>query len=375
MYYKPDWETAKKNLEAFWAGEDLGRPLIGIISPKTDKSKRFPELQYGPWTGAMDILTDDDKAGIARFWTDPEENLKNLTTWFENTYFGGEALPATYTNWGASAAAAFFGSEPQFNKKSVWYSMVIKDWDTWQWHFDENTNKWWKTIKDIIVYLNKSAAGKFLVGMPEFGNAADNLSLMRGMDNLAIDCLENPEIIKNAVKFMDEIWIELHEELYTLTQEANYGGGVLPWMMLWAPGHIDQLACDFSSIISPAVFNELFIPEIKLMGSWTEYGVYHLDGSVCMANMLDSLLEVDCIKAIEFTPGTGSPPTLTDKYIPRYKRILEKGKRLYLLAKPEEVKPLCETLPRRGLYICTWADSREDADSIIRNISEWSKKN
>ena len=374
MYYKEDWENAKKNLGAFWQGEDIGRPLMAVTSPRTEKSKRFPELQYGPWTGSMDSYTDSDTKRITSWWTDPEENLEHMVYWFENTYFGGEAVPATHTNWGASAAAAFFGSDPHFNKNSVWYSSVIDDWDTWNMRFDGNANKWWKIIRDIIVYLNDKACGKFLVGMPELGNGADNLSLMRGMDNLAIDCIENPEAIGNALKVMDEVWIKLHEELFQLTLEANDNGGVLPWMMLWAPGRIDQLACDFSSIISPSVFSEIFVPEINLMGTWTKYGMYHLDGPVCLKNMLDILLELDCIKAIEFTPGSGMPPTYTPDYIPCYKKILEKGKRLYLLAEPKEVKILCETLPSKGLFLCTYAESKEAADSLIKQTYQWSRK-
>ena len=163
MYYKEDWEQAKKNLEAFWAGEDIGRPLMAVTSPRTEKSKKFPELQYGPWTGSMDTYGDNDLEAITRWWTDPEENLKHMIYWFENTFFGGEALPATHTNWGASAAAAFFGSPPKFNKNSVWYPAVIEDWESWKWQFDEKTNKWWKAIKDIVAHLNASADRKSVV--------------------------------------------------------------------------------------------------------------------------------------------------------------------------------------------------------------------
>jgi hypothetical protein len=173
---------------------------------------------------------------------------------------------------------------------------------------------------------------------------------------------------------MDDVWIRLHEELYKMTVNTNCGGGVLPWMSLWAPGRIDQLACDFSSVVSPSTFKELFVPEIELMGSWTEHGTYHLDGPASMANTLDILLEIDKIKAIEFTPGIGFPPTTTPEYIPKYRKILESGRRLYLLADPKEVEPLCKALPSRGLYICSYADSREEADRMLQNACVWSKK-
>jgi hypothetical protein len=372
MYYKSDWDMAKENLTAFWRGEDIGRPCIAVFAPRTEGSHRFPELHNGPWTGSMDEFPEGSDA-IYRWWTDPEENYRRMKFWFENTYFGGEAIPATYVNWGASAAAAFFGSTPTFKKTSVWYSAVIRDWENWKWEFDEAHNPWWKNIWDITAFLTEHANGEYLVGMPEFGNAADNLSLMRGMDTLATDCYDYPEEITRAIDYMDARWVLLHEKLYQLTLPVNDGGGVLPWMSLWAPGRIDQLACDFSSILSPATFEELFVRDIETMGSWTEYGMYHLDGQNCMRNILDSLLKIDCIKAIEFTPGAGSPPTNTAAYIPRYKKILESDRRLYLLAAPEEVRPLCEALPSKGLYLCTFADSKRDADLLIENSYRWSK--
>jgi 5-methyltetrahydrofolate--homocysteine methyltransferase len=374
LYYKSDWDKAKENLEAFWRGEDIGRPLMAVFARRNKDSEQFPALQHGPWVGGMEGFNEDDTEAISNWWINPEENFKRMKYWFENTYFGGEAIPATYVNWGASAAAAFFGSTPRFRKTSVWYTEVITDWENWKWEFDEKTNVWWKKIRDIVVYLIERAKGEYLVGMPEFGNAADNLSLMRGMDNLAMDCLENPEEIEKAIDFMDAWWIDLHEKLYRLTLPVNEGGGILPWMSLWAPGRIDQLACDFSTILSPATFKNVFVRDIEQMGAWTEYGMYHLDGKNCMRNMLDILLEIECIKAIEFTPGVGSLPAYTEEYIPRYQKILESGKRLYLLAEPSEVEPLCKALPSKGLYLCTFAGGKEDADRLIANTYKWSRK-
>lgn len=374
MYYKADWNKAEEHLRAFWKGEDIGRPCMAVFAPRTENSKKFPELQHGPYTGGMDEIADDDEAAIRKWWTDPEQNLHRMKHWFENTYFGGEAIPASYVNWGASAAAAFFGSVPGFRKTSVWYSNVIKDWDNWKWEFDEKSNRWWNIIRDITVYLTDNSRGDYFVGMPELGNAADNLSLMRGMDNLAMDCYDAPDEIEKAIDYMDTQWIQLHEKLYQLTLPVNSGGGVLPWMSLWAPGRIDQLACDFSAIVSPEIFKNLFVHDIEKMGSWMEYGMYHLDGKSCMRNMLDTLLEIDCIKAIEFTPGAGSLPTYTAEYIPRYKKILESGRRLYLLASPDEVEPLCHDLPSKGLFLCTFADTRPEADQMIENTYRWSKK-
>ena len=56
--------------------------------------------------------------------------------------------------------------------------------------------------------------------------------------------------------------------------------------------HGNQLACDFSSVISCEMFKESFIPLIIKEGNWTNYGTYHIDGPACLRNHLDTLLDI-----------------------------------------------------------------------------------
>jgi hypothetical protein len=375
MYFKPDWNQAKERLLAFWKNEIIDRACVAVFAPrKTSQLPPFPELQWGPWLGGLNEIPDDDEGAIRRWWTDPEQNYKRLILWFENTYFGGEAIPATYVNWGAMAMASFFGSPAKFMKTSVWYPPVIDNWETWRWEFDPSTNEYWKSILAIQKYLLENNNGRYFVGKPELGNAADLLSLMRGMDKLALDLIDYPEEVKQGVDVLSNTWVKLMEQIYQMNGDTNDGGDVLAWMSLWAPGRHDQMACDFSSVISAPMFTEFFVPDIARMGKWCEYGTYHLDGPACMKNMLIALLRIEEIDNIEWTPGAGSPPTYSPQYIPSYKKIQESGKRLYLLAEPNEIQPLLDELSPKGLFLCTHADSEVEADELLKKVEKWSAK-
>jgi hypothetical protein len=375
MYYKDDWDQAKKRLEAFWnEGEIIDRCCVGVFAPrKSSKLPAFPELQWGPWLGGMEEFDDDDEKSIREWWVDPEQNYQRMNTWFENTYFGGEAIPCTYVNWGAMAMAAFYGSPPAFKKTSAWYPVVIDDWGEWKWKFDKATNQYWQQTVAIVDYLLAKNNGRYFVGTPEFGTAGDLLSLMRGMDNLSMDLYEHPEAVKEAIDVIGNTWVDLHEEIYQKTQPVN-DGGVLAWMSLWSPGRHSQLACDFSTVISPEMFREFFVPEIEKEADWCEYATYHLDGPKAMNSHLDTLLEIDSIHIIEWTPGAGSPPTYSAQYIPQYKKIQAAGKRLYLLADKTEIEPILAELSPKGLYLCTQADSEDEANEILKKVEQWSAK-
>ncbi|MCP4404084.1 MAG: hypothetical protein GY801_43110, partial [bacterium] len=128
MYYKPDWDKAKERLLAFWEGEIIDRCCVAVhaLRKSSKMTTPFPEQQWGPWLGGLEKFADDDRESIKAWWVDPEENYKRMIAWFENNYFGGEAIPCTYVNWGAMAMAAFYGSPAEFNKTSVWYPAVIE---------------------------------------------------------------------------------------------------------------------------------------------------------------------------------------------------------------------------------------------------------
>ena len=261
MYFKNDWEQAKKRLTAFWNGEIVDRCCVGVIAPrKTSKVPSFPELQHGAWLGGLERFDDNDHESIRKWWTDPEENYKRMMLWMENTYFGGEAAPVTYINWGAMAQAAFYGSEPIFSKTTVWYPEVIKDWDDWKWEFDETNNVYWKQTLDITRYFMEQNGGRYFVGTAELGASADLLSLMRGACPLCIDFYERPEKIKEAVSVLGNDRVRLHKKLYDMTLPANDNGGVMAWMNLWAPGRyditflrsfVDPLTRDVQGVLCP----------------------------------------------------------------------------------------------------------------------------
>jgi len=373
MKYKPDWDAAKTRSEAWWNHAVVDRCCIAVHAPKKNVPlPPVPDLQNGPWLHGLENLKETDHAAIRNWWTDADQNFDRAMLWFENTYFGGEALPITYVNWGAMAMAALFGSPPEFFLTSVWYPAVIKDWTEWQWDFDKDTSETWRTIVQIVERFIAGAQGNYFVGSPELGNGADVLSLMRGMDKLALDLVMHPEQVRQGVEFISNVWVDLMEDVHQMTARVNEGGNTVAWMGLWAPGRTDQIACDFSSVISPQMFTEFFIPEILKMGDWCEYGVYHLDGPTCMRNMLDILLEIDQIKTIQFTPGAGMPPTYSEEYIPKYQKILASGKNLYLLTAPDEVEKILTYLPPEGLFMRTYVNSQEEAEALLRIVGKWS---
>lgn len=226
----------------------------------------------------------------------------------------------------------------------------------------------------ILRHLTEMNDGGYFIGLPELGTGADLLSLLRGMDKLSIDVLDHPQDVSDALDVLPGAWTDLHEQLYKMTRELNEGGAIIAWMSLWAPGRHTQLACDFSALVSPDMFADLFLPAIERETSWCEYGTYHLDGPRAMRSHLDALLETDRIKTIHWTPGAGGLPTHSPEFVPAYRRIQEAGKRLYLMARPHEIEPILSELSPVGLFLSTDAESEDQAKELLKKVEQWSAR-
>lgn len=362
MEFKPDWDIVRERFKAFWENRIVDRCCIAVTAPRKNSDWSTYRNQYD-----IERLDDSDAEGMRKWWCDPRENLLRQEEVFRNTFYGGEALPIAFTNWGAMAMCAFYGCEPHFNKKSVWYPPVIHDWKSWKWEFDPLKNPYWKSTVDITKGFAEAGKDRFFVGLPELGSAGDLLSLMRGMDVLCMDLYDEPEQVKAAIRFLTDSFLSLQDQLFDIVSPVGQGGGLLPWMSLWMPGrHGNQLACDFSSVLSKDMFREFFREELVLESQWTSFATYHLDGPACLGHHLDTILGIDTIRAIEWTPGASSPPTSYPDYLSFYHRVQDSGKKLILLAEPEEVGSLLENLSPNGLFIKCQAKDEEEALEVIR---------
>jgi hypothetical protein len=104
------------------------------------------------------------------------------------------------------------------------------------------------------------------------------------------------------------------------------------------------------------------------------YSVYHWDGPDEVKH-LDALLSLDDLKAIQWTPGAGQPPTASLRWMPLYKRVQAEGKCLILpFVETSEVEPLLAQLSARGLFLVASASSEEEARDLLRKVEKWTRK-
>jgi hypothetical protein len=355
MINKPDWEKTKKRLTAFWDLEVIDRCCIAAAAPINNT---FSDVS----TFAGDSVNPNDAADLLDYWTNPERILKRNLNRMENTYFGGDAFPEILLNFGASGHAAYFGSKPTFNQDTIWFSQIINDWDKDELYF--NTNEvFYKNQLEIAEYLTAESKGRYMMGMPDNAGAIDALAHLRGSENLLMDLVDNPDIVKNAVKKICDVWKETSQKFYDITAESNGGGSFVGWMDVWAPcKQGPHLQCDLSVMISPKQYQEFVVPELINSMEWLDYPTYHFDG-IEQIRHLDMLLSLKKLRMIQWTHVAGQPSPA--EFIPVFRRIQQAGKNIIIWCPYEDVPKLIDNLSAKGLYIHTFAKSIAEADAVV----------
>ena len=241
------------------------------------------------------------------------------------------ALPHSWGNRGTPMVmGAYLGSKVIFGENTIWFERFIDDWTKIKIKFNEQ-NFWVQMSKKLIETQLKNLDDKLIFWMPDFGDALTCFSLMRGIENLLIDIIETPEIIIEKIDEFISAWIDAHKffhKLYTLKLPGDAS-----WL-LWAPGKTYACQSDFSTMISPKMFEKFVVYELEKIKNYLEYIAWHVDGPDEIKH-LDSLLSLPYIRGFQIVPGAGKPGCASPLWLPLIEKILKKGK-LVILYAPEK---------------------------------------
>jgi len=346
---KPDFEEARGRVEAWWRGEPTDRVPIKVCAPLKELSLPRP----GP-------------EDLASWWTDPDVVVPSLEAQVAATYWGGEAVPVLFPVRGGMVAvlAAYLGCPYHFTgTTTAWADPIISDWDDAPGLEFDPSNEWWRISAALLEAAAERAPGRYLVGLPDLNGPGEILARLRGTERLLYDLVENPEPLPPALARINLAWRRAFRECRDIIN--RHVPGSIFWMGIWSDQPAADLQCDFSCMISPGMFDELFLPGLMQQTEWVGRTIYHLDGPDAVRHT-DSLLALPLLSGLQWVPGAGAPPMR--QWTELLRHILEAGKLLYISCAPQEVGSLLEELPHRGLFLDTWCGTRREADLLLADV-------
>lgn len=371
VFWKDNWGQARQNLTKWWKREG---PVLCVTAPRDKPWEDLPPLiqptdktrQTRPGISWEDLPGSVVPAELPQRWCDPVHRFKRAEYNLSRTYFGGDAFPYFDTQIGPGSLGTFLGSEPGFAPDTVWYHPCISDADACRDLRFDPAGHWFKTHLALIEEGMRRADGRFLVGMPDLVENLDTLAQLRDAQTLMMDMLERPRWVKKMVTQINRAYFEAFDLMHHRLQDAE-GGNAFSCFRIWGPGKTAKLQCDASAMFSTGMFDEFVVPALTEQCRWLDYSLYHLDGTQAVQH-LDSLLKIDALDAIEWTPQSGIEEGGNPRWYPMYRKILDAGKCVQAVSvRPEEVKPLLDACGAAGLFILVW---RVDNESEARRLAE-----
>lgn len=356
MEYKEDMAAAKERMQAWFAQEYEGRPLMQIMAPRKGS---HPASPWNMWFGI-------------HHRNDPERIVEEFEKWAGATYFAGEAFPSMAVYFGAGSVAAYLGCKGEIAPDTVWFEPPSPwDYETILALQAREDGEWWRQSMAITRCAVERNQGNYFVQMADFGAPMNILGSMRGTQTLLMDLVDSPGLVRRSSSLLLDHVMHYYDTSQRIISRRQEGS--ITWMGIWFPGRGSDVQCDFCAMISPKMFEEFVLPDVQRQCRSLDHSIFHLDGPGQLPH-LDMLLEVPELDGIQWVPGAGREGAGSLRWLPLYKKIQAKGKLLQILYPAvHEIEPLIRELDPRRLIFSLGAGSEEEARDLLKKAEQWAK--
>lgn len=306
--------AATARFAAWWQGERLDRPPVTLrVKPETPPQARQAR-----------------HASLRERWLDVEFQVETARARLEAQTFLGDSLPMWMPNVGPDLVATLYRAELEFGENTSWCRHTIADVADWEGFVatpPDFANPYWQAIEAMTALAAERFAGRFFVGLPDLHGNFDILTGLRGPENLCLDLVDEPALVRRAVRHAVEGFRESFRRCYARSVEL--GQPCTTWAPFVHSGPAYVPSCDFWCLVSTEVAKETILPEIVLEMEGLERSLFHLDGPQALRH-LDLILGLPQLSAVQWVYGAGKEPAR--QWLDVYRRIRAAGKAVQVLA-------------------------------------------
>ncbi|MBA7547568.1 hypothetical protein ES705_39997 [subsurface metagenome] len=350
--WKINWEESKKRYLDWWKGEGLVISMWEHLAKEGAPHEMIPEPAR--------------HQDINQFYFDSQWRADYLHYQLSRSSFMADILPVANTHLGPGSLSAILGADLEGTKGTIW----IRPFDDFgdEIHFDPD-NKWWKVHLDLLKACKKKSHGKYYVGCPDLVEGLDTLAGIKGTEAVLTDMIMRPEILEDQLQKINDIYFEVFDQIYSIIQRD--GDMAFCYFSIWAPGRVSKLQSDISVMISEDDFRRFALPYLREQCEKIDYTLYHLDG-VDAIRHLDSILEIEELNAVQWTPGTGEPQGGNPRWYGLYRKILDSGKSIMpCWVELKELKSLFDNVGTDGINILMHFTSERDIEAALKIVEPY----
>ena len=348
---KSDYLQAKERMEAWWAGSSLGRPAVTCRMVKPDAPPR-----------------PTDEQSPAQRDLDPDWHLAQAEWSLGAHEFPAETMPGISPVHASHLAipAVFAGAKLEYRSDTTWIKPIS---DIYRRDLGEfSTDHPVFVILDRTLRLMGERLGRrgLLSGLPLM-DGVTTLSQFRTPQTLCMDVVDRPGDVKRVSRKLNEIALAAHQAFFSTLTALGHPQTVT-WCDIYAPGKCEMVQCDFALMLSPEMFEQFAMPELRLLTGHMDYCCYHLDGTG-QTRFLDQLCTLEALDAIQWNPEPPAPPPL--EWLDFFRDVRRRGRSLWIACDPETAVGLTRELGPDGLMLSVRGiDTLDQFDAFLKRLTK-----
>jgi hypothetical protein len=347
----PGFEMAMKRMMAWFEGAIVDRAPIRFMAHNA-----FVEEAQAAYPS--DNLRDR--------WFDAEFQVETFVRSIRGKTFQGETFPVFWPNLGPEVYAAFYGAELEYGDVTSWSIPAVRDWDDMARLKLDMQNDYFRKLDEMTRIALERCPGQFMVGYTDLHPGVDCAAAWRDPQQFCIDLIENPDraaaLIEIAIADFETIYDHFDDMLKAQRQLS------VSWMGIPSFGRMHIPSCDFSTLISPQMFEQFCLPVLRREVKTMTHNVFHIDGRG-VARHRDTIFSVPEVHAIQWVQGVGDDLPIM-QWVPLIKEIQARKPVIVDLNK-RELDDFMAAVRPEGIFLWVASDDDEEERALLKRVEKW----
>ena len=373
MNFQEHWAETQARYTDWWNCKDVDRPLMIVTAPKNqnaDINNVNPLTRWQEGRQSQSTHTSGEAANSSpeKKWLEVPFIFERDEKKFSNIAYLGESFPYVSAYLGPGSFGVFLGSKPSFGQDTIWYDPCFESAERANVILDKRS-KWYQWSIETTKAAGQRAKGDYLVAMPDLIENLDTIVSLLGTEETLFSLVDEADVIHRMQEQILPLWFDVFQDHYDRIKDEN-GGNAFTSFGIWGPGKTAKLQCDFSAMISPAMYDEFVYPYLKRQCEGLDYSLYHLDGASAVRH-LPTILKIGSLKGIQWSPGASQPDGGDPCWDEIYKKSLEAGKCIHAQMHAGKVRDFIKRFGKKGVLIATSTPAAEEGRALIENARHW----
>ncbi len=347
----PGFDMAMQRVYAWFEGAIIDRPPIRFMAHNA-----FVE----------EANTAYPSANLKDRWFDSDFQVETFLNSIAGKTFHGETFPVFWPNLGPEVYSAFYGAPLKYGEVTAWSTPCVRTWDDIAALKLDITNEYFVKLEEQTRTAIERCCGKALVGFTDLHPGVDCAAAWRDPQQFCIDLIESPDEAERLINIAIDDFETIYDHFDWLLKDHQQLS--VSWMGIPSFDRMHIPSCDFSSLISPRLFDRFCLPVLQREVKTMSHNIFHVDGRG-VAKHIDRILDEPGVHAIQWVQGVGDDQPIM-QWVPFIKKVQARRPVIVDLNKTE-IDAFMDAVSPEGIFLWVATENEDEELDLLKRVEQW----